>query len=88
MDNKRPRGPEEQGGVPQGPEDAAAHGNRGELRLQVIKSACREWGKCKLAWGKREICDAKWINVCLLIVSDHGTSGEVNGTSLLVSSAL
>ena len=44
MDDKRPRGPEEQAMVPQGPEDAVEDGDCGELRRQVMKSACSELG--------------------------------------------
>ena len=54
MNEARPRGPEEQGMVPQGPEDAAEDGDRGVQRRQVTKVACSEFGGCKLAWGKRK----------------------------------
>ena len=51
MDSKRPGGPEEQRGVPKGPEDAATHGNRGELRLQVKIQLAGNWGIVKLYIG-------------------------------------
>ena len=51
MGETRPRGPEEQGMVPQGPQDAAKHGDRGEPRRQVMNSACRELGDCEIALG-------------------------------------
>ena len=44
MDDKRPRGPEDRGMVPQGPENAVEDGDRGELRRQVMNSACRNRG--------------------------------------------
>ena len=44
MGGKRPRGPEEQGMVPQGPEDAAEDGDRGEQRRQVDSKVCSELG--------------------------------------------
>ena len=73
--------------VPQWPEEAAYNGDRGVQRLQVKKTDCSELGGCKIVLG-RKICDEKWIRVCLFIVIDHGTSGEVNVMSLLASSAL
>ena len=51
MDEKRPRGRETRGMVPQGPEDAAEHGDRGVQRRQVIKSACSELGDWDLCIG-------------------------------------
>ena len=48
MGEARPRGPEEQRMVPQGPEDAAEDGDRGEQRRQVINSACSVLGDYKL----------------------------------------
>ena len=54
MDEARPRGPEERGMVPQGPEDAAKYGDRGVQRLQVKKIACSELGDSKFTLGKRK----------------------------------
>ena len=44
MGGKRPRGPEDRGMVPQGPEDAVEDGDRGVQRRQVDSSACRVLG--------------------------------------------
>ena len=44
MDESRPRGPEERGMVPQGPEDAAEDGDRSEQRRQMNNSTCSERG--------------------------------------------
>ena len=44
MDENLPRGPEKRGIVPQGPEDPAEEGDRGEQRRQVINSACSKHG--------------------------------------------
>ena len=44
MDGNRPRGPEEQARVPQGPEDAAKPSDRGALRRQRKISACSVGG--------------------------------------------
>ena len=53
MDGKRPRGPEERGMVPQGPEDAVEGSDRGELRRQVKISACRTLGDCDCTLGMK-----------------------------------
>ena len=44
MDEYRPRGPEEQGMVPQGPEDAAEDVDRGVQRRQMNNSTCNVLG--------------------------------------------
>ena len=80
MDGKRPRGPEEQGMVPQGPEDAVEDGDRGELRRQVMNSACSKLGDCDFYIGDEKFCDEKWTHVCVLSESDQESSGENNCT--------
>ena len=44
MGEARPRGPEEQGMVPQGLEDATEDGDRGAQRRQVKNSTCNVLG--------------------------------------------
>ena len=51
MGDKRPRGPEDRGMVPQGPEDAVEDSDRGELRRQVKISACRNLGDGNFSIG-------------------------------------
>ena len=56
MGETRPRGPEDRGMVPQGPEDAMEDGDRGEQRRQVDSVACSVMGEGKLTL-RRKICD-------------------------------
>ena len=55
IDGNRPRGPEKRGMVPQGLEDAAEDGDRGEQRRQVDSTACSVLGECKLALGEKRL---------------------------------
>ena len=67
MDESRPRGPEEQGMVPQGPEDAAEDGDRGVQRRQVMNSACRELGDYKINIGdENSAMESERMFVCSL----------------------
>ena len=57
MDGRRPRGPKTRGLVPQGPEEAAKRGERGEQRLRVMQliAVCSgdglHSGECNELWG-------------------------------------
>ena len=54
-------------GVPQGPEDAVEDGDRGELRRQVINSACRELGDCDINIGdENSAMESERMFVCSL----------------------
>ena len=88
MDGKGPRGPEEHAMVPQGPEDAVEDGDRGELRQQVMKSACSELG------GKENYIGGETLVMksgCMFVYTVKVTRKAVERTialSLLVNSAL
>ena len=70
MDGNRPRGPEERGKVPQGPEDAAEDGDRGEQQRQVINSACSELGDCDLCiGGEKSAMNSGCMYVCSFLVT-------------------
>ena len=67
MGGKRPRGPEDRGMVPQGPEDAVEDGDRGVQRRQVDSSACRVLGDCDLnIGGKTVVMKSECMFVCSL----------------------
>ena len=65
MDVRRPRGPEEQGMVPQGPEDAEEDGDRGAQRRQVTIRLAVNWGIGKLYnRGETLVMKSKRMFVC------------------------
>ena len=70
MGEARPRGPEEQGMVPQGPEDAAEDVDRGVQRRQVINSACSELEDCDFCiGGEKSAMNSGRMYVCSFFVT-------------------